>query len=258
MAVPAARAQSTGQLRVQADSGDVRAAIWLGERYGMGTWDTRPQLDSAQHYLQLASQRGSADAAYLLGITYLHGLGVQRNEKTAAEWMQAAADRGNTQALLAMMRVYAHESSMFEASHLQLGRDDAKALAYALRAARARAPEALHYCGIAYHAGRGTARNDSLALAYMQQAAVQLGYPPAQQELAWWYYRGLTEAGTDLELAQHYYQLLADNPTSDLNQTSAGRVGAHSCAQWLRITANLHWSLLLPDPLMAPQLYVRP
>lgn len=252
------QAQSTATLRLQAEAGDIEAAIQLSERYSLGSWSSPILPDSARYYLTLASSHGSADAAYLLGLTYLHGLGIPRQPKVALGWLELAAERGNRAALTALIRAYSSGTSMFEDQQLQVQPSPVKALHFASLAARRRDPEAILYMAQAHHRGTGTPPSDSLALCYLRLAADTLAVPEAQLLMAEWWYKGLTTYGTDLRTAHLYYKLAADNPKSDVDQTTLGKVGQHECIQWLRNSVNLHWALLLPDPLMSPQLYVRP
>lgn len=249
--------QSTGSLRYEAEQGNAEAAIMLAERYSMGTWDTQINNDSAQIYLEKAYALGNGDAAYLIGLNYLHGLGVSRNKKEAITWLERAADKGNAEALNAMYKAYASGVSIFEEVQFSIPKDEQKAFELAQKAAGLNDAEAITHCAYAYHTGTGASQNDTLAVEWMHKAA-SLGHAPAQQQLAHWYFRGGIVFETDFDKAAVYYDMLVKNPKSDIDQITIGKVGLHECRQWKRISVNLHWSLLLPDPLMPPQLYVQP
>ena len=49
----------------------------------------------AMHLLTPLAQRGMADAQYRVAIMLQNGLGVVRNEISAAQWMRAAAEQGH-------------------------------------------------------------------------------------------------------------------------------------------------------------------
>ena len=57
--------------------------------------------------LEPLAQAGCAPAQYCLGICYRDGKGVERNGKQAREWLQAAADQGNTKAKDILKYTYA-------------------------------------------------------------------------------------------------------------------------------------------------------
>jgi len=44
------------------------------------------------------AENGDPDAQYALGLLYLEGQGVKKDEKTAAEWFQKATDQGHKEA----------------------------------------------------------------------------------------------------------------------------------------------------------------
>lgn len=46
-----------------------------------------------------AAEQGDPEAQYQLGLLYLEGAGVKKNEKTAAEWFQKASDQGHNEAM---------------------------------------------------------------------------------------------------------------------------------------------------------------
>ena len=46
-----------------------------------------------------AAEQGDPEAQYQLGLLYLEGTGVKKNEKTAAEWFQKASDQGHNEAM---------------------------------------------------------------------------------------------------------------------------------------------------------------
>ena len=48
---------------------------------------------------QQAAEQGDPEAQYCLGLLYLEGNGVSKNEKTGAAWIKKAADQGHNEAL---------------------------------------------------------------------------------------------------------------------------------------------------------------
>ncbi|MFN7138106.1 MAG: hypothetical protein ACK4UN_02080 [Limisphaerales bacterium] len=66
----------------------------------------RPKTDAEKQEIEKKTvefqmkraQEGSASAQYDLGIRYLNGQGVEKNEETARQWLNAAAQQGNSAA----------------------------------------------------------------------------------------------------------------------------------------------------------------
>lgn len=83
-------------LRHAADGGVVAAMV---EWARLLLADT-PHVADAIAMLRDAEQRGSADAALLLGVCAQRGVGVERNPTHALRWIAVAADRGNITAQL--------------------------------------------------------------------------------------------------------------------------------------------------------------
>ncbi len=45
-----------------------------------------------------AAEQGFADAQYNLGLAYLHGQGVKKDDQEAADWFRKAAEQGQSRA----------------------------------------------------------------------------------------------------------------------------------------------------------------
>src|SRR5580698_1180042 len=84
-----------------AERGDARAQYELGRDYQKGIGVDKDNAKAVQ-YLRLAAEQGYADAEVTLGSFYGQGLGVSRNVATAVSWYRKAADQGNALAQYAM------------------------------------------------------------------------------------------------------------------------------------------------------------
>ena len=94
---PAAEATAEA-LRVQAESGNVRAQYDLGSRYIDGRGVTaNPKL--AVQWLEKAAANGFAPAQYRLGSLYRDGKGLRNDPKLAYAWFKRAAEQGNARAM---------------------------------------------------------------------------------------------------------------------------------------------------------------
>ena len=76
------------KLKTAAETGSAMAQTLCGTLLG----DTEPE--KAAELFKLASDQGDSEAAYRLGLMYLHGIGVKRDEQAAREYLSAAAERG--------------------------------------------------------------------------------------------------------------------------------------------------------------------
>ena len=86
-------AESTGDLKQQAASGDAVAQNNLGTLYGSG--QAVPQDDAQQQYwFRKAAEQGDAVAQYNLGVLYEGGKGVPQDDAQAAAWYRRAAEQG--------------------------------------------------------------------------------------------------------------------------------------------------------------------
>lgn len=125
--------------------------------------------------LRWMAHRGSAQAAYGLGVAYDRGEGVPQDYRRAAHWYRIAAQRGWAQAQLSL------------AVMCQFGqgvpRDAAEAAQWYGRAARQGLPAAESSLAALYAAGEGVAKNIPLAVHWYRKAAGQ-GSADAQLNLA--------------------------------------------------------------------------
>lgn len=84
-----------------AKQGHLQAMFHLGNLLTFGQDAARlvadPDVEAARWYFQAATA-GHVEAQYSLGILFLTGKGVERNEKEATYWMQQAAKNGHKEA----------------------------------------------------------------------------------------------------------------------------------------------------------------
>ena len=95
MALP--RDAGLAALEQRAASGDVQAALKLGERYEHAEGVERDYPRALALYC-VAAREGDAQAAYNIGWMHLNGRGVERNDRMAGAWLQRAAARGHEHA----------------------------------------------------------------------------------------------------------------------------------------------------------------
>src|SRR5262249_19966415 len=120
-------------------------------------------------------------AMTLLGELYANGLGVQRDDKKAAEWYRLAAERGDREAMFALAML--HFSGRIEPASREEG---AKLLAAAAKLGQ---PAAAYDLGLLYIEGQLFPQDFARAAALFRRAA-QVGNPEAQYALATLYKEG--------------------------------------------------------------------
>lgn len=101
MGVPEDEKKAVQLLTSSAQKGNVDAMYQLGNAYTFGA--QTPQLvadadvEAAGWYFK-AAKAGNADAQYSIGLLFLVGKGLEKNEKEAMYWMQLAAKNGHKDA----------------------------------------------------------------------------------------------------------------------------------------------------------------
>lgn len=174
--------------------------------YGVGTAQDTSQ---AQKLIQAAAQQGwkykvssSADLYYVIGLFYLMDIYPLPKKEKAIAFFKQAAQQGSNQALWALYRLYAGETSQTEL-------DLEQAWEYLQQAADAGHAEAQLQLAQAL---LKQPEQQIQALQYLQQAA--LSNPAAQNLLAECYEHG-TAAEADMVLALSYYQQAAAGANPD-------------------------------------------
>jgi len=143
--------------------------------------------------LLVAAPGGNVEAQYKLGMDYLLGTGIERDNFEAAHWFQRAAGKGN------------HDSeSALGTMYLKL-RDYTNAVQWFSRAAAGGQADAEFNMGAFYHFGAGVAKDDEKAFEWVQKAALQ-GQPQAQSTLGGFYMAG-TGTKQDYVLAYEWLKL---------------------------------------------------
>jgi len=172
--------------------------------------DTTHLKEDIRYYQYLKNaQQGCSQAQFILGSTYYHGEGIQKNYQQAVYWYQQAAKQGHISAQNNLGRMYQHG--------LGVKKDHLQAFAWYKKAADHEEPNALFNLGIMYESGYSVNKNYQQAAVYYRKAA-EHQHTRAQYNLGWLYYHGYgVEQNT--QLAFKWYKLAADNkdPNAQFN-----------------------------------------
>jgi TPR repeat protein len=178
------------QLTALADGGDAEAMVLLGLRYtpgdgtAEGTAGAQPtDLKRAKGLFEAAAAKQHGHGAFLLGVMYLSGSGVEKDEAKAAEWFMRGASYGSPLAQFWYGEMTAKGRGGLEENW-------AKALPYFKGALEGGVPDAFLEIGYMHFEGLGGLTKDDLRAAHCYRQAVKLGSPVAAYNL-----RYLIDAG---------------------------------------------------------------
>jgi TPR repeat protein len=157
---------TVNQLLKQAKAQDFNAAYILGLKYETGDGVEDHCIEAARWYL-IAAEHGHRDAKYRLGLLYKSGLGVIRNLKLAQTWTQSAAKDGCEPAVqeqLIIAKLIQEEEQLAESQFLS---------------------------GVKCEIGEGLVSSDYPEAARLYRLAAQGGHRKAQFNLSLLYRQGL-------------------------------------------------------------------
>lgn len=265
-AKPISDAEFQKQL-LKAENGSLSAEVLVAKAYASGRTGKIDYEQAARWYRRAADQ-GDPDSQSNLGVLYLQGQGVARNEAEAMRWFQRAAASGYPLALhnLAMMYLrgwgvaadpeHGIELLMrsagagLEISQLNLGIaylngeavpcNPELGIQWAKRAARHDLPEADFILGLAFENGEGAQADTAKATAYYRKAADR-GYAAAQNNLGRLYLQG-KGVKKDLQEAMRLFYAAAEqgNGQSYLNLALCSLI---ACDRVVDVPAAYAWYL---------------
>ena len=150
-------------LRVAADAGDSRARLELASLILKGLADSDPEdLASARDWLEAAAASGNPVAALNLGLCLIEGIGVERDERQAAQWLRRAADG-------VAMGQYWYGRLLVEGRGVEADAEEGRA--WIARAAAVGIPEAEAALAEMMVTGRGGVPDRATAVALFEKAA---------------------------------------------------------------------------------------
>jgi hypothetical protein len=145
-------------------SGDFRACYALAYLRYSGRGGVAPDKTIAASLFKKAAEAGDLHAAYMIGVMYQRGDGVEREIPKATEWLLKAATAGDRRAQVALGVLYLKNA---------IGNNKAEAAKWLVMAAEAGDQEAQFLCGVIYENGFAGEKDMSRALQYYHRAALQ-------------------------------------------------------------------------------------
>ena len=152
-------------------------------------------VGAAARSFSLLAKSGYAPAQFRLGILYLSGLGVPKNSRTAAYWLEKSAQQGNAGAQYFLAKLYAEGVGVPRSLTL--------ALHWFQQLAEQGYAPAQFQVGTMYEQGLGTGRNNAEAVKWIHKAA-EYDYPQALSKLAEAYRNGLLGLPKDSRQAEYW------------------------------------------------------
>jgi len=171
-------------------------------------------IKKAVEWYRKAAEQGDAGAQFRLGMAYLHGDGVEKDEKEALHWLRKAA-QNDPQLQYSLGEVYYNGDG--------ITKDDKEAVKWYRKAAEQGDKGAQYILGKAYHKGEGIGKDDKEAVRWYRKAADQ-GNPVAQYFLGEAYHKG-EGVGKDDKEAVKWYRKSAEERYFDTQRLAESRLG---------------------------------
>lgn len=141
------------------------------------------------------AEKDNHEAQYNLGILYMKGLGVEKNEKTAFIWYKRASANGNTDAMYNLGMMYNQGRVIY--------RSPKDAVKWWRKAAELGNVAAQFNLGVVYAYGRSIKQDSNEALKWWKRAALQ-GNKDAREALHRVYTEGLFNVAVDPQEAKRW------------------------------------------------------
>jgi TPR repeat protein len=257
-------AQALMELRLMASQGDTLARLKMAECFALGL-DCKPSQDSVLFYLRPLLKVKHPEASFLVGNSMVRGVGMSKNIPEGLKYLEWSAQAGMVQAVRVLLEIYSGKDAQgpFADPQLIARKNDVAWFKTASNASGLNDPLISFYLGICYLEGKGTAKNDSLALKWLEHSA-GWEYCEAQLVLGDVWFFGRTGKGTDLLRARQYYELARYNAKCSIERKGDGMEGEMWVNRlfnqlWNNIwftTAYFHdWRIMLPVPEVKPKDY---
>lgn len=221
-------------LHLAANADDTEAQLELSEAFRFGQGVTQSD-DSANHYLNVVAAKGDPDAQFLVGTIFIQSAFDAKSYSKGLNLLKKAAEQGHPEANLRLFVIFSERNTGTESDKYY---SLVKAYSYGDAARQSDLPKALVYCAEARLTGRGTQRNDSLGVAYMQRAADSLNFFPARNRMGDLYWQGVVTGQQEPLIALDYYQSVKQSRTSNVEQRAAAEIGIHQVDQFVKQLQN--------------------
>ena len=180
--------------RPLAEDGNANAQFNIGLMYVEGKGIIKDEIAGAYWYRKAAEQ-GITKAQVNLGLAYSMGQGVTQDEAEAVRWYRKAAEKGDAIAQFNLGLAYSEGNG--------ITKDDVEAVRWYRKAAEQGVTEAQYYLGIAFAYGEGVSKDVAEAVHWFRNAAEQ-GHVDAQYNIGISYYHGFGAAKDQVEAVRWF------------------------------------------------------
>lgn len=150
-----------GWMKMAADKGAAEAAYRMGLSYDLGSGGT-PDAQKAFAYYEIAARQNHVEASYRLGGCYARGRGVEKNIAKAMDILSTVEDHGYWDALLFMARCYSKGEGAEQNPN--------KAFALYEKAANLGSALAMNHLGVCYTYGNSVEKDPDKAAFWFERA----------------------------------------------------------------------------------------
>ena len=173
----------------------------------------RQAAERALAFFREAAEAGNPPAQNALGVSYLAGIGVQKNVEQGLVWLNKSAAHNYADAQFKLASLYIRGDVV--------PADTAKALDFARKAAEQGHTEAQYNLGTIYAMGKGVPKDPKAAAEWFRKAA-EAGHPTAQSNLGVLYASG-DALEKDMALAVQWWRKAAEQgqPSAQFNLAQA-------------------------------------
>lgn len=197
--------------------GDRNARFYMARCRYLGIGMKQDHLRAFERFYQLVTEDGSIpDEKYYLGLCYLNGHGVEKDEAEGKKWIIEAADEGCAEAVDWLRplaeREDAHVKYILGKAYYNgegAEQNDEEAVRWFRPAAEQGSAYAQYILGACYHYGRGIEKDLSEAAKWFRLAG-EHDVPEAQYNMGYYYYRGVG-LEQDFGEAVRWFRMAAEN-----------------------------------------------
>lgn len=221
------------------------ALVAISSVFGLaGCKPKQATFSPAEKTLIEKAKRGDAVSQDSLGLLYLKGQGVRKDESEAVKWFQQAAEQGNAEAQNHLGYCYAAGSGASQSYE--------EAEKWWRKAADQGNPDAEFNLGQSFYSGLGVEKNNQEAVKWYRAAAEQ-GYARAQYNLGICYDEGIAVAKNEVE-AVRWYRRAAEQGDASAQYALATKYDAGQGIGQDSIEAYKWYSLALANRLNQSQM----
>lgn len=157
--------QAMEMLHEAAAAGQGSAWLHIGLAYS-GAFGGRINHQRAVEAFRKAHKSGTtAEGTRQYGMSYISGLGIDKNKELGAKLVTEAAKRGNSEAMYNLALLYRNG--------VGVPKNKAQEIAWFKKASDYKVPDADYYLAVAYRDGVGVEKNKETALKYFKRAQIK-------------------------------------------------------------------------------------